>query len=412
MKRKNVSWQKYFIFILLIPFSLAVIRLIAFQAGEEFLVGTYLFSDQHHSDIAMDEKGNFVITWEGSGQEEGSGIFARRFNNKGQPISKEFHVNTFATPGAEQYPAIAMDRRGNFVIAWFIHGPDGSMRGVFARRFNKKGEPIGKEFLVNTHTMGSQDMPSIAMDKKGNFVITWNSYAQDGSASGVFAQRYNRKGETVGEEFQVNTYASSDQRHSDIEMDEKGNFVITWSSYGRDSSAWGIFAQMYNRKGQPIGFEFQVNTYTKWYQWHPAIAMDEKGNFVITWSSVGQDGSTDGVFAQMYNRKGKAIGEEFQVNTYTEGKQCSPAVGMDSKRNFAITWDSLRQDGSKEGVFAQRFNRKGQPIGFEFQVNTYTNNEQWHPVIAMDEKGNFVITWESYGQDGSGWGVIGKMFQK
>jgi hypothetical protein len=104
--------------------------------------------------------------------------------------------------------------------------------------------------------------------------------------------------------------------------------------------------------------------------------------------------------------------EEFQVNTYTTESQKMPDVAMDGKGNFVITWTSWEQDGYWGGIFAQRFNKNGKPIGPEFQVNTYTESLQMYPAVAMDEKGNFVITWESYGQDGSKEGVYAKMFKK
>ena len=39
-------------------------------------------------------------------------------------------------------------------------------------------------------------------------VITWSSYGQDGSQSGVLAQRYNAAGVAEGGEFQVNSYTT------------------------------------------------------------------------------------------------------------------------------------------------------------------------------------------------------------
>jgi hypothetical protein len=412
MKREIVCWQKYFIFILLIPFSLVVIRLIAFQAGEEFQVNTDPDGDQECPAIAMNEKGNFVITWVSSAG-LGAEVFAQRFNAKGEAKGKEFQVNTY-THGAQQDPALAMDEKGNFVITWQSEGQDGHAWGVFAQRFNKRGEALGEEFQVNTTTLSHQSFPAIAMDEKGNFVITWVSHNQEfgGSANGIFAQRYNRKGKAMGEEFQVNTYTKSDQYDPTIAMDEKGNFVITWASYGQDGSDWGVFAQRFNNKGHPIGSGFQVNTYTKWYQWHPAIAMDRKGRFVITWSSEGQDGSSYGIFAQRFYKNGVTVGSEFQVNTYTKNSQDYPAVSMDNRGNFVVVWESKGQDGSGTGIFAQLFNRNGEPVGSEFQVNTYTKNTQDYPEVAMYGKWNFIVNWVSEDQDGSGLGVFAKMFQK
>jgi hypothetical protein len=44
---------------------------------------------------------------------------------------------------------------------------------------------------VNTYTVGDQRAPSIAMDGSGNFVVAWSSAGQDGSVTGVYAQRFS-----------------------------------------------------------------------------------------------------------------------------------------------------------------------------------------------------------------------------
>ena len=38
-----------------------------------------------------------------------------------------------------------------------------------------------------------------------------------------------------------------------------------------------------------------------------------------------------------------------------------------------------------------------QPLGAEFQVNTYTTSNQELPSVATDANGNFVVVWESLG---------------
>ena len=76
-----------------------------------------------------------------------------------------------------------------------------------------------------------------------------------------------------------------------------GNFVIAWMSDGE------VFAQHYDNNGNPLGGEFQVNTYTTSEQWWPSVAMDSNGNFVIAWESWGpdQDGFGSGIYAQRYD---------------------------------------------------------------------------------------------------------------
>ena len=86
------------------------------------------------------------------------------------------------------------------------------------------------------------------------------------------------------------------------------------------------------------------------------------------------------------------------------------AVAIDANGNYVVTWQSQNQDGSGWGVYAQRFDVNGNKLGGEFRVNTTTNGDQTNPAVAMDPGGDFVITWQSQGQDGSGWGVYAQRY--
>ncbi|NGX60236.1 MAG: hypothetical protein KR126chlam3_01405, partial [Chlamydiae bacterium] len=77
---------------------------------------------------------------------------------------------------------------------------------------------------------------------------------------------------------------------------------------------------------------------------------------------------------------------------------------------FVVTWDSDGQDGSNYGIFGRLFAEDGRKIGIEFQVNTYTNNEQSWPSVTRLSNANFVVSWQSYGQDGSVSGIFGQIF--
>jgi hypothetical protein len=53
---------------------------------------------------------------------------------------------------------------------------------------------------VNTFTPSDQSNPAIGRLTDGGYVIAWNSYAQDTSSWGTYAQRYTASGEAVGPE--------------------------------------------------------------------------------------------------------------------------------------------------------------------------------------------------------------------
>lgn len=89
-------------------------------------------------------------------------------------------------------------------------------------------------------------------------------------------------------------------------------------------------------------------------------------------------------------------GPEFQVNTYTTDVQNNPHLASDAAFNFVATWTSHRQDGSGPGVFARRYDATGAPRGAEFLVNTYTTGyQEFRPAVASDAAGNFTIVWGS-----------------
>jgi hypothetical protein len=270
--------------------------------------------------------------------------------------------------------------------------------------------PEGSEFRVNTYTTRGQDVPSVGMDSSGNFVIAWYSDGQDGDGFGVYAQRYNASGVVQGGEFQVNTETTNSQWLPSVGMDGSGNFVIAWTSDGQDGSGLGVYAQLYNASGVAQGSEFLVNTETTSTQWNCSVGMDKFGNFVVAWVSYLQDGDSSGVFAQRYDASGVAQGGEFLVNTETTGWQSDPSVGIDGSGNFVITWRSDGQDGDNTGVFAQRYDALGVVQGVEFQVNTETAGAQHPPSVGMDAFGNFVIAWASDAQDGSGLGVYAQRY--
>jgi hypothetical protein len=191
-----------------------------------------------------------------------------------------------------------MNATGDFVIAWHSNPQDGSGHGVYAQRYNAAGVPQGGEFPVNTFTAGNQYSPSVAMDASGDFVIAWVRYGQDYS-SNIYAQRFNAAGVPQGGELQVNSFPTFQVRAPAVAMDADGDFVITWNGYG-DSSSYGVCAQRYDVAGVPQGGQFLVNPLIHSGQPGPTAAMDADGEFVITWSSFTQDGSGDGIYAQRF----------------------------------------------------------------------------------------------------------------
>jgi hypothetical protein len=376
--------------------------------GSEFQVNTYTLSAQRYAAIGVDDDGDFVVTWMSLGQDgDGNGIFARSFNAAGTSQGVEFQVNS-RTVVNQRYPTVGLDGDGDFVIAWHSV-EDGDSYAVVARRYDSAGVPLAAEFQVNAFTTGPQWYPALAMQGDGDFVVTWQSLNQDGSDLGIFARRFSSAGTPAASEFHVNTYTTAAQRFAAVAIDADGDFVITWQSLNQDGAYNGIFAQRFSADGSRAASEFQVNTYTSFFQVRPAVASDGDGDFVIAWESH-RDGSGYGIFAQRFTSAGVRAAAEFQVNTFTPYHQRNAAVAMQADGKFVVVWDGNSQDGFYYGVFGRRFSAAGVRQATEFQVNAFTAQNQRIPVMGLNDGGDFVVAWQSTTQDGAEVGVFAQRF--
>ena len=96
---------------------------------------------------------------------------------------------------------------------------------------------------------------------------------------------------------------------------------------------------------------------------------------------------------------GQTVSLEFQVNTYTTDDQKAPDVAKDALGNLIVVWESTGQDGDGQGIFGQRYDSSGVEMAGEFQVNSYTTGYQDQPSVAIGSD-SFLVVWRSQGQGG------------
>ncbi len=389
----------------------------------EIQLNSYTTGDQWPSSVAALPDGRYVTVWlsEGSAGTDSSGesVQARLIDAHGTPLGpSEFQVNTYTT-GNQEWPSVAADSEGNFVVVW---NSDGSLGGdddrtsVQARRFRSDGTPLDPvEFQVNSYTTSYQGGQDVAVLPGGGFVVVWSSYGSwgsDTSYSSIQARRFGADGVPLDPaEFQVNVHTLYFQRDARVATDSNGGFVVVWQSdgsLGNDQSGTSIQARRFAANGTPLGpVEFQVNTYTPFGQHSPVAAMTPDGKFVIAWTSdVTNGGDTHiGVQARRFAANGTPLDpEEFQANAFTNTAQLVSGVTVNAEGDFAVAWSTAAsaggdQDGSAQ---ARRFHADGTPVDpLEFQLNSYTTSWQFGPVLAGAPDGDFIAVWPSYGSFGN-----------
>jgi hypothetical protein len=367
------------------------------RVGPDIAVNEDTLGRQDSTAVATDADGNFVVVWRDVAPAGGAqAVFARRFDTGGAPLGSEWQVNTYATVSLLNAPDVAVAPTGDFLVVWDGRA-DGSGSGVFAQRFDAGGAAQGAEFRVNAATLYDQASPSIAANDSGEFVVAWTS------GGDIVARRFDAAGNAFGPELTVSEDGTATHVRPAVAADAAGSFVVVWSTIQGGSSE--ISGRRFDAAGLPMGPEFRVNTVTSGLQVWPAVAVAPDGRFVVLWTAFGEAD----IHGRRYDATGVAAGPQFVVNAYTTLSQYMPTVAIDGDGGFLATWVGHVDGGggtSDAAIIARRFDGSGAPAGIELRVNAYTTGSQTMPAIAAQPDGEFVVTWQSLGQDGDDWGVF------
>ena len=412
--------------------------------GEFPLDSTRTFGEQRYPFLAAGANGSLIAVWQGHdpysdgywGDGSGWGVFGTRFELDAQPIAPtggESQVNTRSAhdqSGAD----IATLEDGSYVVVWKSAPSRGtgdiSSNGVFAQRYTAEGQPVGAEFTVNTTLTGDQTNPQIVALGGGGFVVTWQSSIGDGAGYGIFAQRFNAAGATVGGEFQVNSGAPGNQYDAQVTAltgANAGGFVVTWHQDSGD-----VEARVFNAAGVAVGADFTVNLQIPRLngndsnEYIPAIAATADGGFVIVWRDNDSDGYQGGVFGQRFgvdlaggtvtrltgtNPDGSVAATNFRVNDTTFGYQHDPKVVGLAGGGFIVVFQSDVLDSSATGLVGQLYDANGARVGTEFVMTSHVAGTQNNADILALPDGSFLLTWQSDYNDGfEGYDVFVKRF--
>jgi hypothetical protein len=366
-------------------FETAVPTFAQTRAGGEFQVNASTLGDQLTPSVAVAKSGDFVVVWSST---TGGGIYGRRYDASGVSLGSEFRVDN-STTVAKITPAVGADRNGNFTVVWDHSNPN-SIRG---RRFAAGGQPTSPEMLLTTGSVGDLRQPRIDTAPKGWFLLSFLD-ASNGYGFSWWSPAFVLlcgHGNSSGADGGVAGTLRPD---------------LSWTAVSSIASQGLNVGHVSNGCENPFP---TLTTVTPPGAVSPAIDSDDDGNAVLVWASA-SDGDQTGIRGLRLGPSSAPLGSEFQVNAYTTGAQSLPSVAVAADGSFVVAWQSSVGDGSGDTVFARRFRADGSPRENDFVVNVYTTGAQRRPVAATDANGNFVVAWESDGQDGDGIGVFAQRF--
>lgn len=341
-------------------------------AGSSFRVNETTTGDQEAPSVAALASGGAVVVWQG-GQQGFQRVFGRFFAADGRPITGDIAIS--AGNGRHQIdPALAVLADGSVVVAWSSYRQDQSFSyDVFARRLSAAGAPLGDEFRVNATAGLNRRSPAVAATTDGGFLVAWITERQAGVRDGrdAIGRPIAGAGAPV---FAVTLAArafAADGTPWNVEQTLSdpasiaANPVLAALGDGRVAAAWtrrspsggmaryDVAARFVGAGAVPATDEIRLNDTTDGDQFRPRLAATRHGVLAV-WSSLGQDGSADGVIGRWIDATGAAAGDEVVVNSQNGGAQIFPAVASAPDSTLLVAWSSnLPRTGYE--LFAQRF---------------------------------------------------------
>ncbi len=376
------------------------IKVTATDSGSSSISSTFTLAVTNTNDVSVVTDDSYTTSEERAihgklplATDDDQSVFTTPFTS-----SSEFKINT-ETTSHQINSSVASFSDGSYVVVWTSDSQDGNDDGIFGQRFNADNSPAGSEFQVNSTTSNAQLAPSVSALIDGLFVVTWQSMLQDESDLGVYGQRFAADGSKSGVEFQINTETDGAQKNSSVTNLSDETFIVTWQSNGQDGEGTGVYGKIFTLEGKAVDDEFLINTTTTGNQQKPSVTALADGDFIVTWES-GSSSDTD-IYGQRFDVDGNTVGSEFAINTHTSDNQTQPIVTGLSDGSFLVAWVSEGQDTSDNGIYGQLYAANGDASGSEFVINTSALGDQIEPSIAALVDGGFIVAWSTDGTDDS-----------
>ncbi|HPC93372.1 MAG TPA: hypothetical protein PLU87_00395 [Sedimentisphaerales bacterium] len=193
-------------------------------------------------------------------------------------------------------------------------------------------------------------------------------------------------------QIQVNGYGLQHQTHPAVAMNDNGQFVVVWRSHASDGRGGGVFGRRFGADGDALDDEFRINlSEVDVDNWTPAVAMAPSGEFVVAWVAA-REGDRN-VVLRRFDAEGEALTEEVAVADAADVAESDPQIAMNSAGTFVVVWTNWYGDSYTGRSYAtvRLYGPDGLPLVEPFRVSDEPQ-QKW-PDVAIDEAGRFVVTW-------------------
>lgn len=369
--------------------------LLCFTLTASAAAETVVASNGGYHSMAVTGQGDLIIVWQDANTNPRR-LYARLYGANGGARGPAFLVREGVETGYQQ--SVAAGPGGSFVIVWTAS--DGDQTGVFAQRFDRRGKRVGDPIQVNRATAGYQNSPAVDMDLDGSFVVAWLDAPLHPE---IFrAQRFSATGIREGAEIGM-TPERSPRSGPFVSVDPEG-FSVGWNEQippqdRHDKKDIVPVVARFTPDGQPAA---------------PVFRLFDGVEDSNDWRLQGLDSSATGTVAlldgnrnsiQLFSPAGDPEGTRTVVGKrapcLSDRGWCEEVVtvAMNSSGHFAVVWVVIRYRTTgplnlREDLMAQLFDAGGRPLGGLVQINRDYDG-LGSRIATLSDDGVLTVVWES-----------------
>jgi hypothetical protein len=383
--------------------------------GGEYSIGGKLPGDQVHPQLSITTNGGYIVWQDYWVDGKSLGVGAMRLKNDLSGSGLAFRVNSLIA-GDQENAQVSMLNNGGAAFAW--EGGPQSLQHIYSRFLSGNNIWLTGDVLVSSGTNYSQTSPAMATLLNGNVAMVYGSSGQaaPGSMMDIYLQILDPSGNRVGGEVLVNQFTANNQRSPAVAALADGKFIVGWVS---EQQRWtdanngvpsvDVYTRIFDSTGSPLTSETLVNVSSNICA-YPDLIGAADGGYMVTWMEKDTAIRNNGwdIYARRFT-SASVGGDVTRVNTQLYGDQHSPKIRRAGSTYLDI-WTSLGQDGSREGVYGSYLHEDGTTSGGEFPVNSTTFGAQTHQVLGSDGAGRFLAAWTSFGVGVTGFDLYGEKY--
>jgi hypothetical protein len=257
---------------------------------------------------------------------------------------------------------------------------------------------VSSDVRVNDATLADQHLPSIALGPNSDVYVVWVECRDDLSCESntdIYFAKSIDGGLNFDQSVLVSVDSGSAFANAPRIVTDNNIIYVVWHD-NREGDSWNVYLSTSTDGGTHFPPGVMVNTSIgNVWQYEPDLAVDGDGIIYVSWTRKYFDDTLQLDDYDIYVAKSVDGGASFGPSVpVIDGSdwQYKSSVRVGTNGNVYVAWTDRRNEGISDVYFARSTNG-GATFFPNIQVNTYTDQSQGYPEMALDDDGVIYIAW-------------------